>query len=223
MAQTWILARVKDDVKKLVLGVFGIGAAFAAAAFLAAVWVVAAMTRPADPDPSPLILQAVREMGELRSASRTYSSVDAIRTQQAPAAWIRWAPGAAEAASLLTKNEAFLSWTATVEAGVDLKKARVIRRGGAFVVMLPEPKIAEAQVRHADLAGHRRALLWRDEDIALTGLAQARRSAERAAARQGLGQEAAASARRTVTSLLRPLTNQPILVEFFRDSAADSA
>lgn len=162
----------------------------------------------------PMVLDRVRSMGELHSASHTFNGIDLVKSQQEPAGLLAFAPGARPAAALLTGNQASLAWTATVEAGVDLNRAEIVSLPGKVIVRLPKPEIYSAQVDHSQVHQHRRGLFWRDDNIALKGLEEIKSKAKRAASERGIADQAAASAENTLRKLLAPIVAPGVQVEF---------
>ena len=178
-------------------------------------WIAMPKAAPSTtPDSMPMVLDRVRSMGELHSASHTFTGVDLVKSQQEPTGLFAFAPGMRPAAALLTGNQASLAWTATVEAGVDLNRAEIVSLPGKVIVRLPEAKVYGAQVDHSRVHQHQRGLFWRDDNIALKGLDEIKAKARRAAEARGIADQAEASAHNTLRKMLEPALAPGIQVEF---------
>lgn len=94
---------------------------------------------------SRALLGEIQRIGELRTASRTVKNVVQVESALDPPQPLNMIPGARQISHALTKNEAALEYTATIEAGVDLQHAsirRAVRDGNqSWIVSLP-PAVA---------------------------------------------------------------------------------
>lgn len=146
----------------------------------------------------PLVLEKVQALGELHTARYTYRRVFEAETARPVAEWARVIPGAASVVKSTTTNTALISMTTEVEGGVNLGAAR--QEGNCII--LPKATVykptAEGTV-HEQKAG----LLWRDVNIGMTAVAQAKQQARQAAVKQGILTRAEQEAVARVTALLK--------------------
>jgi hypothetical protein len=148
--------------------------------------------RPAAPDKVaretvalPLILRQVQSLGELHTARYAYENVYEHHTHLRPQGVLAVFPGASSIALAATRNSALVSADGTVEAGVDLSQARI----EANQIVLPRARMYEPQV-HAKLHQVRRGMFWRDENLALDAVGDAKERMAGAAREQGILSEA---------------------------------
>lgn len=161
-----------------------------AAALLGAGVIIGKALQPRDPIarevfPAPMLLKQVQAMGDLHTASYAYENVYTHQTYVRPRGVLASFPGAEEVARATTRNVALVSADGTVEAGVDLKQARLEGKR----IVLPHARIYEPQV-HAQLHDVKRGLFWRDEGLAYGALNDAKERMAGAAREGGILAEA---------------------------------
>lgn len=145
----------------------------------------------------PMLLKQVQAMGELHTASYAYENVFEHKTHLQPRGLLAALPGAASVAELATKNSALVSADGTVEAGVDLARAKI---DGARIV-LPRARMYEPQV-HTRLHQVRRSPLWRDENLALAAIGDVKERMAGAAREGGILRDAERNAVTQVQKLV---------------------
>lgn len=179
------------------------------AAFLLGVGTFAIWPRTPVPTvaPEPMVLEKVQALGELHTARYTYRRVFETETSRPVAEWAQAIPGAASLVKSTTKNTALVSATINVEAGVDLGAAKKVGRW----IVLPHARIYEPTI-DGQVHQHKAGLLWRDDNIGLAAVAQAKRQAQEAAVKQGILNRAENEAVLRVRSLLET-SNSPCLVK----------
>jgi hypothetical protein len=161
---------------------------------------------------SPL-LDKVQALGELHSVKYTYRDVHEFQTSEKPNDLLAVIPGATDVVRAATQNTALLSYTGTVEAGVDLSKAKIGSSPQGIQITLPEPKIYPANVV-AKVEDMHRGWVWRDISIATDAIADAKVRFTDTSIRQGILSEAKRNARTRVLELSRSLVQVPVTVEF---------
>lgn len=144
----------------------------------------------------PMVLRQVQALGELHSARYHYENVFEQRTYLKPQGILANFPGAAELARATTQNEALVSAQGAVEAGVDLTLAKTDGKR----LILPHAEIYEPQVE-LNLHSVRRRFFWRDDNIALKAVADAKSRMRDAAATQGIRDEAERNAKNQVARI----------------------
>lgn len=153
----------------------------------------------------PMLLKQVQALGELHTASYSYENVFEHRTHIQPRGLLAAFPGASSIAEVATKNSALVSADGTVEAGVDLGKARV----DANRIVLPRARMYEPQV-HAQLHQVRRSPFWRDENLALAAVGDAKERMAGAAREQGIIADAEKNA---ISQVQRIAPNVTVVIE----------
>ncbi|MCW5935997.1 MAG: DUF4230 domain-containing protein [Fimbriimonadaceae bacterium] len=161
--------------------------------------------------PTPVLLQRVQALGELRTVRHQYEQVFEYGTQRRAADWAAWIPASDDFVGSLTRNKALVTATGTVDAGIDLRKAQIEVVEGTIVVTLPKPRVYEPVVTakvHTSTSG----LLWNDANLGLRAQQEAGARFVQAARSAGVEDEATAEARRVVGSLLTKLTDKKVVV-----------
>jgi len=149
--------------------------------------------------PLPMLLRQVQALGDLHTARYAYENVFEHRTHLRPQGMLASLPGASQIARAATGNSALVSADGTVEAGVDLTKARI---DGSRIV-LPPARMYEPHV-HAKVEHARRGLLWRDENLALAAIGDMKERIASAAREQGILADAERNAVEQVRRLVPP-------------------
>ncbi|MGV3618320.1 MAG: DUF4230 domain-containing protein [Fimbriimonas sp.] len=181
-----------------------IGLIAGAAVLLGVGFWVGGLRAPKDPIaretiPMPMLLKQVQALGELHTASYSYENVFEHRSQLNPQGMLASFPGASSIARAATGNRALVSADGTVEAGVDLAKAKI----EANRIVLPRARMYEPQV-HAKLHQVRRGLFWRDENLALEAVSDAKERMAGAAREGGILADAERNAVTQVKKLVPP-------------------
>lgn len=169
--------------------------------------------RVAKTDQTPMILEEVRRLGQLRTVSQRVNQVYDYETHRTPEGWAAHVPLVQEVVAATTSNRVLVRAVADVEAGVDLSRARVVREGGGTTIILPEAEVYEPVVK-MQVFDQKDGLFWRDLNIG--GKAESA-FAERSVAgcvKDGILVTARENAANQLREVLKPLTNEPIAVRF---------
>ncbi len=186
---------------------------FAGVGLFAASRVFTPHVAKASPDAVAPLLQQVQSLGELHTVKYTYRDVHEFSTTEEPDAWLAALPGSEEVVHAATRNTALMSYTGTVEAGVDLGKAKVVRSLRGIQIQLPRPKVYAANVS-AQVNDLKRGLVWRDISIATSAIEDAKSRFRQTSLRQGILAEAEKNARERVLTLSRSISKVPVTVTF---------
>lgn len=162
-------------------------------------------------DTGPVVL-AIRQIGQLHTASFQMKDVLQEETQNEPADWAKPLPGAEGLTHWATHNQALVVAQGTVEAGVDLsrlsdKDVREIRLPNGTMglqVHLPPVEIypVNVEVHVEDLQS---GLFWRDDNIVPKAQAQAASRFTAAAEKEHIREKAQAAAIESLQKLMRSL------------------
>lgn len=162
------------------------------------------------------LLEKVQALGELHAVKYTYRDVHEYETSKQPEGILASFPGGPEIVHASTRNTALMSFTGSVEAGVDLSKAKVERSSTGVTVKLPAPKVFPANVS-ADVHEVKRGLFWRDQGIAANAIEDAKSRFKETSIRQGILKEAKANVTKQVGALAKDLAGTPVDVVFEDD------
>ncbi len=204
--------------RKRITGTFAV---FTVAALcLYAGWRLAHPAAAPEPDSGPLLV-AIRNIGQLHSASYTMKDVLRQETEQTPTGILADIPGGIELTHWATRNKALVTAEGTVEAGIDLSKiapadiSREKQPDGAtlFRVHLP-PVSLYPPVMKVHVENHSRGLLWRDENIAPAAQQEAGRRFIAAAEADGIRRKAACNAIATLQKLQSSVGNANVVFSF---------
>jgi hypothetical protein len=195
------------------LGIFGAG--------LFAIYLVIAGLQGAKSGPTAStfnaapVLQKVQSLGELRTARFTYRDVFEYQTQREPQMWLSYMPGASSLVQASTRNTALMSVTAQVEAGLDLREAKVAEESNEkkIVLIVPQPRVYKPQVE-AKVHNMKIGLLWSDHNLGLKAQQDAQIRLKQAAVQQGIVSKAKESAVEVLTNLVAPLTGAEVEIRF---------
>lgn len=157
----------------------------------------------------PMILKQVQALGDLHSARFTFENVFEQKSFMKPVGLLAAMPGAVEVARATTGDTAVMSVDGSVEAGVDLRNARIL----GDRIVLPHAESYEPQV-HAKVHQVRRGFFWRDDNLGLDGLTHAKERMAMAAREKGIIEEAERNALRQVQTLVASHSAEPIVVTF---------
>ena len=175
---------------------------------------------PAEPDSGPLLV-AIRNIGQLHSASYTMKDVLHSESEQTPTGLLADVPGGIEVAQWATRNRAVVTAEGTVEAGIDLTRispADIVQEKQPdgttlFRVHLPPVTVYPPTVK-IHVEEHRRGLLWRDENIAPKAQAEAGQRFVAAAEADGIRRKAACNAIETLQNLQKSVGNARVAFSF---------
>lgn len=159
------------------------------------------------------LLERVQALGELHAVKYTYRDVHEFETTREPEGVLASLPGGTEVVHATTRNTALMSFTGTVEAGVDLSKAKVERSATGITLKLPAPKVFPANVV-ADVHEVKRGLFWRDQAIAARAIEDAKARFRETSVRQGILNDAKTNIRKQVAQLAGDLSGTPVRVAF---------
>ena len=173
-----------------------------------------------EPDSGPLLV-AIRNIGELHSASYTMKDVLREESQEEPKGIFSSLPGADTVTHWATRNRALIVAEGTVEAGIDLSRlspADIVREkqpDGTMLlhVHLPPVTVFPPNV-HVRVEDHQRGLLWRDENIAPKAQTEAASRFLAAAETDGIRHRAQRSAIETLQKMQTSLGNANVVFTF---------
>lgn len=149
----------------------------------------------------PTILQRVQALGDLHTVRYAYQNVFQVQSTCEPAGVLASFPGVPQIVHAATRNQALVSATGTVEAGVDLSQAKAEKTPAGTVLILPLPRVYPPDVRlHVHEA--RPGAFWRDDNLAVHAIDEARTRFLNAGLRQGILAQAEQGARERVANLL---------------------
>jgi hypothetical protein len=155
----------------------------------------------AQPHAGPLVLQQVQALGELRTTRFTYQHVFEHQTHLEPADWARPIPAMAGLVHAATRNKALVSVWGTIDAGVDLREARLMGDGVREWLELPQPVVYKPLVE-ARIHQNQPGAFWRDHNIGFDAQASAGRRFRQAALEHGILRSSREEAKRRVGELL---------------------
>ena len=160
-----------------------------------------------------MILEKVQALGDLHTARYSFSRVFEHETQLEPAQWLASVPLAENVVHSATSNRALVTVTGNVEAGIDMRKAKVSHEGEKWLVILPQPQI---YAPHADgsVYSQKSSIFWSDPNIGLKAEHLAGAQFAEGARRAGIIQVAKDEAAKRVRELLSGATKEPIQVQF---------
>ncbi|MCB0825719.1 MAG: DUF4230 domain-containing protein [Armatimonadetes bacterium] len=163
--------------------------------------------------PTPLILSQVRNMGELRTVSHSYSQVFEHETAVDPEGWAANIPLAKQVVNAATRNRALVSVNGEVQAGVDLSQAEVLEKWDGIHIILPQATVYPASVT-ARMHDQKKGLLWRDINIGFKAELEAAKRMEEASRLKGISMEAEKQAAKVIEELVKPMTEKKVIVEY---------
>lgn len=162
---------------------------------------------------TPLILSQVRNMGELRTVSHSYSQVFEHETAIDPEGWAANIPFAKQAVNAATRNRALVSVNGEVHAGIDLSKAQIRENWQGIHVRLPRATVYPPAVT-ARMHSQKDGMLWRDINIGYKAEQEAAKRMEDASRNKGILSDAEKQATKIIRELVKPMTEKKVIVEF---------
>jgi hypothetical protein len=196
---------------------FAIGMAALAGAAIFVVGRVGFSLREAQTASSlPIILDRVQAIGELHTAKQNAETVISVETHREPDGWASGTP-IGTLIQATTSNSALVAVKGTVEAGIDLSQARASWKPGVdgktLLVEVPNVKVYEPVV-NGRVHSAKRGFLWKDDNISLKALDEAKMKFKDSARSGSLVRDAEDSARKALEGLLKPLYDGPVEVVF---------
>lgn len=165
------------------------------------------------------LLEKVQALGELHAVKYTYRDVHEFQTAREATPWLASIPGGNEVVNAATTNTAVMSYTGTIEAGVDLAQAKIAKTETGVTVTLPAPRIYPANVS-ADVHSVKRGLFWRDQAITTTAIEDAKARLHNTSLRQGILEEAKTNVRKQVGALVKDLAGTEAVITFEGEPAS---
>lgn len=166
------------------------------------------------------LLERVQALGELHAVKYTYRDINEFESHREATPWLASLPGGSQIVGAATRNTAVMSYTGTVEAGVDLAKAKILRTDGGVTVTLPQPKVYPVNVT-ASVHSVKRGVFWRDTNIATSAIEDAKVRLRETSIRQGILTEAKTNVKKQVGDLVRELSGASATVLFEGDKVAE--
>lgn len=170
-------------------------------------------SRAPSADPQPILLERVQALGDLHTARYNFTRTFEHETHLEPAAWLSVIPLATDAVHSATSNSALVSVRGSVEAGVDMRRAEIRRKGNGWLVVLPEPTVYEASA-NGRVYQQKRAIFWSDPNIGLKAEHLAGDQFSAAAREAGIVKLAKNEAIQRVRGLISGVTSQPVDIQF---------
>ncbi len=118
--------------------------------------------------------------------------------------------GAVKAA---TKNEALVTVSGSVEAGIDMSRAEIAQPGEKVTITLPEPKLYKANV-DAELHSQKRAIGWNDQNIGLKARREGAARFEASSLKAGILNQAKDEAKDQVRDLFASAGVKSVEIQF---------
>lgn len=173
----------------------------------------------------PIILDRVQAIGELHTARQNAETVINLETHREAQGWASQTP-LATLVQAGTSNTALVAVKGTVEAGIDLSRARASWKGTGsertLLLEVPNASIYEPRV-DGKIHMTKRGLFWRDDAISLKALDAAKLRFRESARAAGLTKEAEDNAKATLEAFVKPLHDGPVEVVFTVTSASADA
>lgn len=180
---------------------------------LACAWYLIAASRKPRVDAQPLMLERVQALGDLHTARYNFSRIFQHQTQLEPEGVASMIPLATNIVHAATRNKALVTVVGSVEAGVDMRRAKITRQAQGWAVELPSPTVYETQAR-ASVEDQKVGFFWLDPNIGLDAERIAANEFRVGAIEHGIKDMAQAEAAKRVRELLYGVTNERIQVQF---------
>lgn len=161
----------------------------------------------------PLMLERVQALGDLHTARYNFSRIFEHQTQLEPEGVASFIPLAANVVHAATRNKALVTVVGSVEAGVDMRKAKVRRMATGWCVELPSPTVYETKTK-ANVSDQKVGFFWLDSNIGLDAERVAANQFRVGAIEHGIKDMAREEAAKRVRELLQGVTKEPIQVQF---------
>ena len=151
---------------------------------------------------APILLQRIQAIGKLHTIRHTFERTGAVETFRNADPSVAWIPGAEGLVESATKNQVVMTLRGSVESGIDFKKVKLTLAEGRAKVSLPRPETYEPTVS-AELHDARSGAFWKDEEIQLKAIEDAKREFRAASIQAGGRDQAMTEARNVITELLK--------------------
>lgn len=151
---------------------------------------------------APLLLEKIQAIGKLHTIRHTFERTGSLETFEEPNEGVAWLPGARELVKGLTTNTVVMTLRGSVESGIDFKKVGLTIKDRAATVTLPEPETYEPQV-DAELHDLKSGTFWRDNEIQLKAISEAKRTFREASVKLGARDQALSEARTIIETTLK--------------------
>ncbi|MBX3096349.1 MAG: DUF4230 domain-containing protein [Fimbriimonadaceae bacterium] len=160
-------------------------------------------------DERTMVLERVRTMDRLATIERVYTGVWRSESSRGADGFWEFVPGADAISRSLTSNSALVSYTARVQAGIELDQVAVSDEGDRLVIHLPAPWI-EGNPGNVNAESVQSGLLWRNNNMTLTAEREAVAEARKQAVKGGISGEAIDSAAVQLNRFLDPIVEKPL-------------
>ncbi len=170
--------------------------------------------RPSEqPHQGPILLQEVRDLGELRAVSHHVSRVFEHETHREPEGWAMNVPLARQVVAATTRNKVLVSAEGDVQAGVDLSQAELTEGPNEWTVRVPAVTVFEPVVK-VFVHGQRDGLFWRDLNIVGKAEEDVSNDMVEASLQAGIRERAEKNISAQLKGLFAPMTEKPVRVVF---------
>jgi hypothetical protein len=163
-------------------------------------------------DDVPLIVRSVKELGFLQTAEMNLSDAFQFATNKSAEGPVASVPGMNELVRSATLNSVWVQASGKVTAGVDLSKAQIRIDRDTVHVQLPHLEVQSPSVE-LKLLNDKKGLFWRDDEILLKAIREARRRFAASSDQLGIERTAFEGASRNLKRMLAQVTSKQIIVE----------
>ncbi len=168
----------------------------------------------------PVVLEQVRALGNLHLVEHRYHTVIDVDSHRDPAEWTQRLPGvrtvATQVVKSATKNNGVATVSGTVEAGIEMSRARIEKAGNQTLVVLPEPEIYEPNVQ-AIINHQRSAIAWNDRNLGFRAEQRGAKQFLEASRKAGILEQARENGSRQVREIFTKAGLTNVEVRFERD------
>lgn len=163
-------------------------------------------------DDAPLIVRSVRELGFLQTAEMNLSDAFQFATNKSAEGPVASVPGMVELVRSATTNSVWVQASGKVTAGVDLSKAIIRIERDSVHVKLPRLEVQSPSV-DLKLLNDKKGLFWKDDEILLKAIREARRRFAASSDQLGIERIAFDGASRNLKTMLAQVTTKQIIVD----------
>lgn len=160
----------------------------------------------------PLIVRSVRELGFLQTAEMNLSDAFQFATNWTAEGMVASVPGVDQLVRTATTNTVWVQASGKVTAGVDLSRAQIRIERDTVHVRLPHLEVQSPSV-DLKLLNDRKGAFWRDDEILLKAIREARRRFAASSDELGIERTAFDGASTNIKRMLAKVTNKQIIVE----------
>lgn len=176
--------------------------------------------RPTNVVETPIILEQVRALGDLHLVEHRYHTVLNIDSHRDAAEWTQQVPVVRNVATGIvqaaTRNRGVATVRGTVEAGIDMSKARIERNGEKLAIVLPDPEIYKPNVE-AVIEHQRSAIAWDDRNLSLKAERRGADQFAQASRKAGILEQARNNGIRQVRDIFAQAGQKNVQVRFESD------